>query len=163
MANEIAQMFRGNGHEGAAGFGFDPDKFPFELPKPKDESFPEDYVTKLEAMQSQSPLIRQHEESNLGSLFRSFGDLVSFHGFSAYAVNNPMWTDVGMYQTELHLKVEVAVFWSMTASGRYLMRTYPMVWTGMSLEDVKSQIPGSEIVGNAVWSYEARPPSYDAE
>lgn len=162
MANEIAQMFRGNGHEGAAGFGFDPDKFPFEFPKPTDGTLPEDYVSTLEGMQGH-PLIRQHEEMNLGSLFRSFGDFTTYHGLQAYAVNNPIWTDVGIYQTELHLKVDIALLWSMTASGRYLMRAYPMVWTHMSLEDLKFQIPGSTIVGRSVWAYEDRPPHYDAE
>ena len=160
LANEIAQTYHGNGGPTIAGFSFESNEFPFEIPKGPSEEI-EDYVTPLVEAQQKNPLIRQYDDLGVGSLFKSFGNYSKFHGIMSYVVNNPVWTDTGIYQNELYLGAQAVIFWSITKNGKYLMRCYPIIWSDLTLESLQRKIPNSRIVGESVWAIDDTPPDRD--
>ena len=145
---------RFEGHPTAAGMECDFDQLPYKVPSP-DLNKPNspDFVSELVKMASEDELIGKHDSASLGYLCKLNGYPAIFEGLSTFAVNHPYWTSKAMYNTDLITDYEIVLFWNLTSSGWYRYRIYPLEKNRKSLEELVKWIPGSKIVGAAVWCY----------
>ena len=150
---------RFNGHKGAAGMECTFSELPYALPTPtKNPPEEEDYVSQIEKMQDTDPLLWRFDASSLGYLCKLCGYESKIDNYSVYAVNHPFWTNFAIYNTNLITEYDLVIFWSLTSSGWYRYRIYPLEKSVLTLDIIKNTIKDSKIVGNSVWCYRKTPP-----
>lgn len=157
--NELCKRLGGAGHKSAAGCSCTLQTLPVTLPvRTPEPPIEEDYVEQIESLHRSDPLIMRYATSGLGSLVRLSGWSDTFEGLSAYFINNPLWSIDAFYGTNMIADYDLAVFWSMSASGWYRYRVYSLEKNHMTPEELLQKIPGGIIHGSSVWYYRTDAP-----